>query len=280
MPRLQSPFPILGSSSTVPVLRQAWKPRIAAGFHATIPLRADEQNHYQTLKVPPNATPAEVKKSFYTLSKLHHPDANPSDPTASARFVKISTAYATLSIPAKRREYDRSLPSPKSSPSYSAPPQRSGSYSSTTTPAGGRPASGLSRRRTQFRGPPPSFYKNGALGTQAEKRSEAQGNSAAGAEQQAYDEKIGGMGTGQQPWGHGNDVPHFDKRGHFKTQEGVLGRRKMRGVLGDEDAGVSEEGGGGQGPMGLFLWIGALVGLSVLVPSLVGVRAGRKKTSH
>ncbi|KAF3344346.1 Beta-glucosidase B [Verticillium dahliae VDG2] len=63
---------------------------------------AGAQDHYATLKVAPNASPSEIKKSFYALSKAHHPDHNPNDPTATTKFHAISDAYATLGTPAKR----------------------------------------------------------------------------------------------------------------------------------------------------------------------------------
>ncbi|KAI8238809.1 hypothetical protein K4K53_004363, partial [Colletotrichum sp. SAR 10_77] len=94
-------------------------------------------NHYETLKVAHDASPAEIKKSFYALSKTHHPDHNPNDPSATRKFHAIAEAYSILGTPAKRSAYDRSLPS-----SHHHHGARRGSYhSSSTGPAGGRPAS-------------------------------------------------------------------------------------------------------------------------------------------
>jgi len=69
-------------------------------------------NHYETLGIETSATPQEVKKQFYKLSKSNHPDLHPNDPSKSKRFVAISEAYSILGSPEKRQTYDRDfLPS-------------------------------------------------------------------------------------------------------------------------------------------------------------------------
>ncbi|TVY87839.1 DnaJ-like protein subfamily A member, mitochondrial [Lachnellula willkommii] len=202
--------------------------RLRQGFHTSAILRdANPQpNHYETLQIPTNASPSEVKKSFYALSKTHHPDLNPTDPHASQRFVQISDAYATLSSPTKRSHYDSQiLPySRPSSTSHRHQASPHGSYSSSN-PAGGRPASGLSRRRAQFRGPPPSFYRSGGWGEHSAKRRSAQAQS--GAENSSSSDYNGdanananvrpGMGHGQGMFGE--EVRHFDREEHLRTQE-------------------------------------------------------------
>lgn len=61
---------------------------------------------YKALEVSPVADPEEIKAAFRRLSKKHHPDANPAR-AAGERFKQVSEAYATLSDPDRRREYDR-----------------------------------------------------------------------------------------------------------------------------------------------------------------------------
>lgn len=61
---------------------------------------------YEVLEVSPDAGPEEVKAAFRRLSKKYHPDANP-ERAAGERFKQVSEAYATLSDPDRRREYDR-----------------------------------------------------------------------------------------------------------------------------------------------------------------------------
>lgn len=79
---------------------------------------------------------------------------------------------------------------------------------------------------------------------------------------------MGGMGPGQQPWGHGNDVPHFDKQGHFRTHEGIQAeRRRQRGKMSGEGRAQSDER--QLGLMGQFLLISSLIGLTMWLPGLL-----------
>jgi molecular chaperone DnaJ len=66
-----------------------------------------EKDFYKVLSVPETATAEEVKKAYRKLAQTHHPDANPGDETAEERFKEISEAYATLSDPEQRKEYDQ-----------------------------------------------------------------------------------------------------------------------------------------------------------------------------
>jgi len=220
------------------------------------------QNHYETLNIPLDATPKEVKASFYKLSKTHHPDRNPNDPDASARFVKISEAYGVLSIPAKRAEYDKDIIASHNSHHARA---HKGSYHSSS-PAGGRPASGLSKRRTHFQGPPPSFYRSGGWGSHSAKRHAAQEGSTAGnanpdAKPGGY--QYGGMGPGQNPFGNAQDVPHFDREGHLRTHEKHAHRRQRRvtqDFIPDNPS---------SGTLANFLFVGGIISLGIVIPSFL-----------
>ena len=64
-------------------------------------------NHYETLGVAEGATQEELKRAYRRLARKHHPDANPDDPEAEARFKKVSAAYEVLSDPDRRSMYDR-----------------------------------------------------------------------------------------------------------------------------------------------------------------------------
>jgi len=207
-------------------------------FHATAPRYADALvNHYDTLHLTSTATASEIKRQFYTLSKKNHPDHNRNDPEASTRFVAISEAYHVLSVPEKRAQYDAQLEHSQRQSRWGASggeyPQ--GSYSSAAY--GSRPASGLNKKRSTFRGPPPSFYKAGGYGRHGAKRAEyAYSNAQEGGEasnhagQESYGE-WGGFGPGQQK--QGNQVPHFDNIRHKETQDNVnehiwARRKKLR----------------------------------------------------
>jgi curved DNA-binding protein len=65
------------------------------------------EDYYQILGVDRNATPEEIKKVYRKLAQKYHPDkAKGNKKEAEAQFKKISEAYAVLSNPEKRKEYD------------------------------------------------------------------------------------------------------------------------------------------------------------------------------
>lgn len=67
---------------------------------------ADKRDYYEVLGVSKNATDAELKKAYRVLAKKYHPDTNPGDKEAEAKFKEASEAYAVLSDADKRRQYD------------------------------------------------------------------------------------------------------------------------------------------------------------------------------
>jgi molecular chaperone DnaJ len=62
---------------------------------------------YNILGITKSASNDEVKKAYRSLARRWHPDKNPGDAKAAARFKDINEAYRTLSDPDKRRRYDR-----------------------------------------------------------------------------------------------------------------------------------------------------------------------------
>jgi|SRR5438034_1794945 len=63
-------------------------------------------NLYETLGVAKNASPDEIKKAYRKLARQYHPDRNPDDKAAEAKFKEVQTAYDVLSDPDKRKQYD------------------------------------------------------------------------------------------------------------------------------------------------------------------------------
>jgi molecular chaperone DnaJ len=68
---------------------------------------AEKRDYYEVLGVSKGATEAEIKKAYRAIAKKNHPDMNPGDKEAEARFKEASEAYAVLSDAEKRRQYDQ-----------------------------------------------------------------------------------------------------------------------------------------------------------------------------
>ncbi len=66
-----------------------------------------KRDYYESLGLDKNANDEQIKKAYRKLAKKYHPDANPGDKTAEAKFKEISEAYAVLSDPQKRATYDQ-----------------------------------------------------------------------------------------------------------------------------------------------------------------------------
>ncbi|MCD7766581.1 MAG: molecular chaperone DnaJ [Lachnospiraceae bacterium] len=66
-----------------------------------------KRDYYEVLGVDKNADEATLKKAYRVLAKKYHPDMNPGDAEAEKKFKEASEAYAILSDPEKRRQYDQ-----------------------------------------------------------------------------------------------------------------------------------------------------------------------------
>jgi curved DNA-binding protein CbpA len=293
------------SSSIAPRPQSSSNPQwlVRRSFHASARLRSsssggDEEarkNHYERLNVRYDATPADIKRSFYTLSKSHHPDVNPSNPDAAENFSRLSESYHVLSNPTRRAAYDRDVLRLHQH-QHQHQHAHHGSYHSTN-PAGGRAPSGLSRRRGTFRGPPPSFYRSGGYGAHADKRRQAheestgsggEGAGSFGQHQQGQSQStggggpwsspFGGMGPGSDPYGHHGEVPHFDKETHTRTHRRQDERRAARRrAVGDDDIEFEPQ----TSLAGHFFIVSGILIVTILSPLLYlqFARDNRKKKS-
>lgn len=64
------------------------------------------KDFYKVLGVPKDATEDQIKKAYRKLARTHHPDRNPGDAAAENMFKDIGEAYAVLSDPEEREQYD------------------------------------------------------------------------------------------------------------------------------------------------------------------------------
>ncbi|MBE6540634.1 MAG: molecular chaperone DnaJ [Ruminococcaceae bacterium] len=68
---------------------------------------AEKRDYYEVLGVDRSASDADIKKAYRNLAKKYHPDANPGDATAEAKFKEINEAYSVLSDSETKARYDQ-----------------------------------------------------------------------------------------------------------------------------------------------------------------------------
>lgn len=66
-----------------------------------------KRDYYEVLGVSKNASEDEIKKAYRKLAIKYHPDRNPDDPEAEAKFKEAAEAYDVLHDPQKRQQYDQ-----------------------------------------------------------------------------------------------------------------------------------------------------------------------------
>ena len=66
---------------------------------------ADKRDYYEVMGVPKNASDDEIKKAYRKLAKKYHPDLNPGEKEAEAKFKAVNAAYEQLSDKDKRARY-------------------------------------------------------------------------------------------------------------------------------------------------------------------------------
>lgn len=68
---------------------------------------SEKRDYYEVLGIQKGASDAEIKSAYRKLAKKYHPDLNPDDPEAEAKFKEVNEANDVLSDPQKRAKYDQ-----------------------------------------------------------------------------------------------------------------------------------------------------------------------------
>ncbi len=72
-----------------------------------MPTATDFKDYYAILGVSKDAKPEEIKRAYRKLARKYHPDLNPGDQGAEAKFKDLNEANEVLSDPEKRQKYDQ-----------------------------------------------------------------------------------------------------------------------------------------------------------------------------
>ena len=72
-----------------------------------VKIMVTKTDYYDVLGINKNADEKTIKKAYRKLAKKYHPDINPGDSNAEAKFKEVTEAYEVLSDPEKKKLYDR-----------------------------------------------------------------------------------------------------------------------------------------------------------------------------
>ncbi|PYH95151.1 hypothetical protein BO71DRAFT_440502 [Aspergillus ellipticus CBS 707.79] len=174
-------------------------------FSTTSAARASarEPTYYELLDIPPSATPSEIKNVL-------------SNATKRATYDHDHNIHAHGSS-------THSAANPGQHPMGSHSSYGANLHTKGASYAGSRPASGLSKRRGTFRGPPPSFYANGGYGNTGRRADGGFAGGAGGGARRTVNQEEDPTAFIDR-----NNVLHFNARGHYRTQVREDMRREER----------------------------------------------------
>ncbi|MQL86903.1 hypothetical protein Taro_019437 [Colocasia esculenta] len=105
-------LPVPGFRSAAILTSRPRQPMRTLAFAPAVALPAVSRSLYDVLQVKETASAAEIKSAYRSLAKRFHPDASAAaaSPASGEEFIEIHRAYATLSDPSARAQYDLSMP--------------------------------------------------------------------------------------------------------------------------------------------------------------------------
>ncbi|PJJ73627.1 molecular chaperone DnaJ [Diaminobutyricimonas aerilata] len=122
-----------------------------------------DKDFYAVLGVSKDVSDAELKKTYRKLARQYHPDSNPGDAAAEARFKNISEAYSVLSDKELRQEYDQ-IRAMGSGARFTAGGQGAGGFDDVFGGMFGQPRGGTRYQQSDFDDLLGGMFGNGGFG--------------------------------------------------------------------------------------------------------------------
>jgi molecular chaperone DnaJ len=181
-----------------------------------------EKDFYAVLGLAPSATAGDVKKAYRKLARTHHPDANRGDASAERRFKEIGEAYAVLSDPEQRQQYDAIRSMARGGARFTA--------------GGGGPSAGQGAGFEDLLGNLFGAGATGPAGPGGRVRYTNAPGGRSGPEAPIFEDMLNGLFTGQQGAGAGPGMGFRASRGPTKgadlsAQTRLTFRQAMEGAL-------------------------------------------------
>ncbi len=185
-----------------------------------------EKDFYKTLGVSKDATDSEIKKAYRKLARKYHPDANPGDAEAEAKFKEIGQAHQVLSNKESREQYDqvRAMGSGARFSAGAGGAGGGGGFDDVFSDLFG--GGGRTRTRTTYSGG--GFGGSGGYGDVPPDLADLLGGFGGGASYGGYgDSGFGGYGGGYSPPVKGGDIKSSTNLSFTEAANGASVKLKM-----------------------------------------------------